>query len=108
MLKKLLLWVVLVCVSCCLRVMAQPIYTHFDASDGLSDNRVTSMMELPDGRMLVTTEGCLNIYDGNKFRHFHSVNQPWVTLKTTHCRTHRIIHRRKADLPMERKGFGTD
>jgi AraC-like DNA-binding protein/ligand-binding sensor domain-containing protein len=88
MLKKLLSLVVVVCVSCCLGVMAQPIYTHLDASDGLSDNRVTSMVELPDGRMLVTTEGCLNIYDGNKFRHFHSVNQPWVTLKKYHGHYH--------------------
>lgn len=88
MLRNLLSWVVLFCASCHLRVMAQPIYTHLDASDGLSDNHVMSMVELPDGRMLVTTEGCLNIYDGNQFRHFHSVNQQWATLKKYHGHYH--------------------
>lgn len=38
--------------------------------DGLSDNEVLQMMQLPDGRLAVCTASCLNLYDGTRFRSF--------------------------------------
>ncbi len=50
------------------------VFTRMDASDGLNDNKVQHLMQLPDGRMAVTTRGNINIYDGAKFRYIHSVD----------------------------------
>ncbi len=49
------------------------VFARMDASDGLNDNRVQHIMQLPDGRMAVTTRGNINIYDGAHFRYIHSV-----------------------------------
>ncbi len=38
--------------------------------DGLSDNEVLQMMQLPDGRLAVCTASSLNLYDGTRFRSF--------------------------------------
>lgn len=46
-------------------------FTRMDASDGLNDNRVQHIMQLPDGRMAVTTRGNINLYDGAQFRYIH-------------------------------------
>lgn len=42
-------------------------YSYFNVTDGLSDNRVTSLMQLPDQRMLITTSSGIDVYDGNRF-----------------------------------------
>ncbi len=49
------------------------VFTRMDASDGLNDNRVQHIIQLPDGRMAVTTRGNINIYDGAQFRYIHAV-----------------------------------
>lgn len=46
-------------------------FVRMDASDGLNDNRVQHIMQLPDGRMAVTTRGNINLYDGAQFRYIH-------------------------------------
>ena len=40
------------------------VFTPLDASQGLSGNKVRNISQLPDGRMMITTEGQINIYDG--------------------------------------------
>ncbi|MCQ2096071.1 MAG: helix-turn-helix domain-containing protein [Bacteroidaceae bacterium] len=45
----------------------QTSYSYFNVTDGLSDNRVTSLMQLPDQRMLITTSSGIDVYDGNRF-----------------------------------------
>lgn len=47
------------------------IFTRIDASDGLSDNQVQHILQLPDGRMVITTWGNINLYDGMQFRYIH-------------------------------------
>lgn len=46
-------------------------YTRLNASDGLSDNQVQHILQLPDGRMIFTTRGNINLYDGKQFRYIH-------------------------------------
>ncbi len=47
------------------------IFTSINSSKGLSDNQVRNITKLSDGRMIITTEGNLNIYDGETFRYIH-------------------------------------
>ncbi len=47
------------------------IFTSIDVSQGLSDNQIRSISQLPDGRMVFTTNGNVNLYDGANFRYIH-------------------------------------
>lgn len=47
------------------------VFTPIDGNDGLSGNKVRNITQLPDGRMVFTTEGLLNIYDGSRFTYLH-------------------------------------
>lgn len=47
------------------------LFTAIDASDGLSDNQVRYILQLHDGRMVFTTNGNLNLYDGTNFTYIH-------------------------------------
>lgn len=52
---------------------AQPrMFTHIGAFDGLSDNKIQHILQLPDGRMVFTTPHTINFYDGARFRYFTS------------------------------------
>lgn len=50
-------------------------FARMDASDGLNDNLVQHIMQLPDGRMAITTRGNINIFDGAEFRYIHADNE---------------------------------
>ncbi len=47
------------------------IFSPISSINGLSDDRVRSISQLPDGRMIFVTEGLVNIYDGSTFRYMH-------------------------------------
>lgn len=47
------------------------IFSCINATDGLCDNKVLQMLQLPDGRMAITTAGNVNIYDGYRFSYIH-------------------------------------
>ncbi len=49
----------------------RPVFTPVEATQGLSSNKVRSIVQLPDGRMAFMTEGQLNLYDGTDFRYLH-------------------------------------
>ena len=62
----------IVCGCAFLSVMAMPYtFSRLDASDGLNDNQVQQILQLPDGRMVFTTRGNLNLYDGLRFHYIH-------------------------------------
>ncbi|MET1054130.1 MAG: ATP-binding protein [Pedobacter sp.] len=46
-------------------------FTTVESSNGLSDNNVRSIGQLPDGRMMVITEGMVNFYNGSSFQYIH-------------------------------------
>ena len=47
------------------------VFFPIDSKDGLSGNRVRSMGQLPDGRLIIVTEGLVNLYDGKNFKYLH-------------------------------------
>lgn len=57
------------------------VYTRLNTSDGLSDNQVQHILQLPDGRMIFTTRGNINLYDGKQFRYIHQQENTVYTLK---------------------------
>ncbi len=59
--------------ACFPAVQAQQhfVFTPVDTRSGLSENRVRYILQLPDGRMVISTEGITNLYDGTTFRYIH-------------------------------------
>ena len=57
----------------CLQINAQQsfVFSSIDSKNGLSENRVRTILQLQDGRMIITTEGVTNIYDGTSFKYLH-------------------------------------
>ena len=56
--------------TCVLSVTAEPsrrIFQVFNASNGLADNSAQTVHCAPSGRIVVTTIGQINFYDGNRF-----------------------------------------
>ena len=51
------------------RVFAQEhvVFSPISSINGLSDNRVRTICQLADGRMVIITEGLVNLYDGAGF-----------------------------------------
>jgi signal transduction histidine kinase/DNA-binding response OmpR family regulator/ligand-binding sensor domain-containing protein len=47
------------------------VFSPINSGNGLSDNRVRAICQLPDERMVIITEGLVNIYDGVHFRYMH-------------------------------------
>ncbi|MDD2437790.1 MAG: ATP-binding protein [Massilibacteroides sp.] len=67
--KTLIIIFLLICV--CVAAQENYVFSPINSSDGLSDNRVRNIVQLPDGRMAIITEGLVNIYDGVNFRYIH-------------------------------------
>ncbi|MBN2166222.1 MAG: helix-turn-helix domain-containing protein [Marinilabiliaceae bacterium] len=47
------------------------VFTQVDVAHGLSDNQIRYILQLPDGRMVFTTNGNVNLYDGKSFSYIH-------------------------------------
>lgn len=70
------------------QVCAQWTFSRLDASDGLSDNQVQHILQLPDGRMAITTKGNINLYDGMRFHYIHRNDSDEYTLDGYHGAYH--------------------
>lgn len=57
------------------------LFTPIDASQGLSDNQIRSILQLPDGRMVFITSGQVNLYDGARFTSLHRESDEGYPLK---------------------------
>ena len=68
---KILLFLIL-CIRMTLTVSAGDfLFTSVNTARGLSDNQIRYMLQLPDGRMVFTTNGSVNLYDGVHFSYLH-------------------------------------
>lgn len=47
------------------------LFTSINTAQGLSDNQIRYILQLPDGRMVFTTSGSVNLYDGARFSYLH-------------------------------------
>jgi signal transduction histidine kinase/DNA-binding response OmpR family regulator/ligand-binding sensor domain-containing protein len=56
------------------------VFSPINSTHGLSDNQVRSICQLPDGRMVVITDGLVNVYDGTAFRYIHYNDSKAYTL----------------------------
>jgi len=61
----------LLCFCVFLNAQQSFVFTAIDSKNGLSENRVRTILQLQDGRMVITTEGVTNIYDGTSFKYLH-------------------------------------
>lgn len=57
------------------------VFTPVNVSHGLSDNQVRYILQLRDGRMVFTTSGNLNLYDGVQFQYIHRPSSGSYELK---------------------------
>jgi AraC-like DNA-binding protein/ligand-binding sensor domain-containing protein len=46
------------------------LFTPVNTSNGLSDNHIRYIMEMPDGRLVFTTQTHINLFDGVHFSHY--------------------------------------
>lgn len=69
--KHILLLVALFA-SCQLWAQEHFVFSPINTSNGLSDNRVRAIAQLNDRRMVFSTEGLINIYDGTEFSYLHA------------------------------------
>lgn len=61
---------------------AQDLVFHpLNVKNGLSDNQVRYIIQLPDGRMVFKTSGNINIYDGANFKYIHQESHHIYPLK---------------------------
>lgn len=70
-------------ISACNICIAQVRYafTQINTTNGLANNEVRNITQLPDGRMVVITNGIINIYNGTTFQYIHANEQYLYPLK---------------------------
>lgn len=56
-------------------------FITINTTQGLSDNQVRYIFQLPDGRMTFTTNGSINLYDGAHFTSLHRTSEDIYPLK---------------------------
>ncbi|MDE6335867.1 MAG: helix-turn-helix domain-containing protein [Muribaculaceae bacterium] len=59
------------CVAIMSGALQDRVFYTIDTRQGLSDNQVLHLMQLPDGRMVISTLGNINIYDATGFDYVH-------------------------------------
>ena len=77
---------ILLCLFFCFRMTpfiyaGEFLFTTINASQGLSDNQIRYILQLPDGRMVFTTNGNVNLYDGVHFSYLHRTAEDISPLK---------------------------
>src|SRR5690606_27656212 len=68
---KIFIWVCLSFSGGLLNAGQDYVFSEINTKDGLSGNRVRSITQLSDGRMVIITEGLFNIYNGSTFHYVH-------------------------------------
>ncbi len=73
---------------CLLLLIASPVdaqmdlvFSEINSNDGLSENNIRSIAQLPDGRMVFKTQGLTNIYNGSSFHYIHVDDQKTYSLE---------------------------
>ncbi|EHQ28895.1 hybrid sensor histidine kinase/response regulator transcription factor [Mucilaginibacter paludis] len=52
-------------------------FTPIESSNGLSENSVRTINQLPDGRIAIVTQGMVNLYNGTSFQYIH-INDEYI------------------------------
>lgn len=56
------------------------VFSPINVLNGLSDNQVRYIIQLPDGRMVFKTSGNINIYNGARFKYIHQQSASSISL----------------------------
>ncbi len=58
---------------CTVSIQAQEnfVFSPIDSNNGLSENEISCITQLRDGRMVIATDGLVNIYNGTSFSYLH-------------------------------------
>lgn len=72
------------------KISGERLYSVIDSSDGLSDNNIRFIIQLPDQRMVFVTTDRMNIYDGSRFA-THDLFPPDKTFEVTGYNGHHRI-----------------
>jgi signal transduction histidine kinase/DNA-binding response OmpR family regulator/ligand-binding sensor domain-containing protein len=68
---KAIIFLTLLFISCQTFGQEHYVFSPINSTNGLSENRVRSLCQLQDGRMVMITEGLINIYNGTSFSYMH-------------------------------------
>ena len=67
--------ILLLTIGCflCIHIHAEEqfIFSTINTLDGLADNKIRDIAQMPDGRLLICTESMVNIYDATSFKVVH-------------------------------------
>lgn len=77
---KILTVTIAICFTVFNKAGATDVFRVLDANDGLTDNQVQHLLQLSDGRLIVTTLGNINIYDGAHFNYIHKKENNFFSL----------------------------
>ena len=64
-------------------------FTPIESSNGLSENSVRSINQLPDGRISIVTKGMVNLYNGTSFQYIH-INDEYTYPLTGYSGFHHV------------------
>src|SRR5574344_1650272 len=86
--------ITLICLVAALSTEATNVFRVLDANNGLTDNQVQHILQVPDGRLIVTTLGNINVYDGARFDYIHKKESDFFELKGYQGAYHVYVGRR--------------
>lgn len=69
--ERIIVTLIMVLFTKSLLVASDLVFTPINVSHGLSDNQIRYILQLPDGRMVFTTSGSINLFDGSRFKCIH-------------------------------------
>lgn len=78
-------------ISCMMQGQEHYVFSPINSSDGLSEDRVHSITQLADGRMVIITEGLVNLYNGTSFQYLHINDRDVYSLTGYHGYYHTYI-----------------
>lgn len=87
-------WLFIVCMSFILGVRASdvdgmlPRFEQITVEDGLNDNGIRHILQLSDGRMVVTTRECFNVLDGREVQRYSMEGVAYHPLSNYHGSYH--------------------
>lgn len=71
------------------------LFSSINSSNGLSGNRVHCITQLQDGRIVIMTDGLVNLYDGTSFHYLHIDDKNVYPLKDYHGYYHPYVENGK-------------
>ena len=77
---RLLIFLISFLVAGNLKSQPSLVFTPIVSENGLLENRVRNLNQLPDGRMVVVTEGVINLYNGSYFQNIHINEEKTIKL----------------------------